>query len=261
MSAFLDGLRETRLWSRLRDLRQLRYRRDQRRFLSAFIRKGGLVFDVGANVGHYTLVAASLGARVIAVEPQAGLADRLRRRFRGSAAVTVVQCAVGAGPGTASLHKTADLTEVASLRTDAAERSRFAKTHPFSLSETVEVVTLESLIERHGKPDFCKIDVEGHESAVLEGLKTPIGALSIEFNREYEEDTARCLKALLALGPYRFNYALGEESRLAEADWLDAGPIQAELGAPFRPPPLGGPLCQARLLGGAGLPRPQSLPE
>ncbi|HEY1763627.1 MAG TPA: FkbM family methyltransferase [Opitutaceae bacterium] len=229
MSAFLDSLRETRFWSRLRDLRHLRYRREQRRFLSAFIRKGGLVFDVGANVGHYTLVATSLGARVVAVEPQAVLADRLRRRFRGSAAVTVVQCAVGAGPGTASLHKTADLTEVASLRPDAGKRSRFAMTHPFSLSETVEVVTLESLIERHGRPDFCKIDVEGHEGAVLEGLKIPIAALSIEFNREYEEDTARCINALAALGPYRFNYALAEETRLAEAEWLDALQIQGSL--------------------------------
>lgn len=229
MNSLLDSLRETRLWSRLRDLRHLHYRREQRRFLSSFIRKGSLVFDVGANVGHYTLVAASLGARVVAVEPQAELAERLRRRFRGLARVTVVECAVGSGPGRASLHKTPDLTEVASLRADVAVRSRFAGDHPFSLSETVDVTTLEALVERHGKPDFCKIDVEGHEGAVLEGLKTPLGALSLEFNREYEDDTERCLAALAALGRYRFNYALGEESRLAEPEWLDAAQIQASL--------------------------------
>ena len=229
MSALLDTLRGTRLWSRVRDMRHLRHRREQRRFLSAFIRKGDLVFDVGANVGHYTLVAASLGARVVAVEPQADLAERLRRRFRSSAGVTVVPCAVGSAPGLASLRKTADLTEVATLRTDAAERSRFAGAHPFTLSETVSVTTLEALIGRHGRPDFCKIDVEGHEGAVLEGLRTPVGALSIEFNREYEDDTARCLALLAALGPYRFNYALGEETRLAEPEWLGAAQVQASL--------------------------------
>jgi FkbM family methyltransferase len=225
VSRFLDLLRETGLWSRLRDQRQLRYRREQRRFLASFIHKGALVFDIGANVGHYALVAASLGARVVAVEPQAELSRRLRRRFQGSAAVTVLQCAVGAAPGTATLHKTADLSEVASLRPDAGERSRFARSHPFSLSETVEVVTLESLVERHGTPDFCKIDVEGHESAVLAGLRTPINGFSFEFNREYEEDTARCLEALAALARYRFNFALGEEAALAEPEWLDGSRV------------------------------------
>jgi FkbM family methyltransferase len=229
MNPLLAGLRETRLWSRLRDWRHLRYCGAQRRFLSHFIRKGNLVFDVGANVGHYALVAASLGATVVAVEPQAALAERLRRRFRGSTRVRVVPCAVGATRGTALLHKTADLSEVASLRPDAAERSRFARDHPFALSESVEVLTLEDLIERHGRPDFCKIDVEGHESAVLLGLRTPIAGLSFEFNREYRDDTARSLAALSALGAYRFNYALAEEPRLAGPAWRDAAAIEADL--------------------------------
>lgn len=236
MSGVLTRLRATHLWSRLRDARHLRRHRAQRRFLSGFIGRGDLVFDLGANVGHYTLVARSLGARVVAVEPQADLAAQLVRRFGRSGGVEVVNCAVGASSGRAILHKTARLTEIASLRADAADRSRFAKDHPFTQSETVDVVTFEELIARHGRPDFCKIDVEGHEGEVLAGLRTPVAGLSFEFNREYRDDTARCLARLSALAPYRFNYALGEATELAEPAWLEAPAVEAALWS--RPDPL-----------------------
>jgi FkbM family methyltransferase len=236
MSHPLLGFRSSRLWSRLSDLRHLQRNRARRRFLAGFIGRNDLVFDIGANVGHFALVARSLGAEVVAVEPQAALADQVRRRFAGSPKVHVLQCALGSSPGTATLHKTAALSEVASLRHDPGVLSRFSKVHPFTLSESVEVRTLEDLIARHGRPDFCKIDVEGHESQVLEGLRTAIAKVSFEFNREYRDDAGRCLALLSALGPYRFNYALGEDTRLAEPRWLGAGQVAASVWA--RPDPL-----------------------
>ena len=236
MSHPLTGLRGSQIWSRLSDLRFLHRNRARRRFLAGFIGKDDLVFDIGANVGHYTLMARSLGAVVVAVEPQAELAAQLRRRFGESPGVRVLQCAVGSSAGTATLRKTSGLSEAASLRSDAGELSRFAGGDAFSLSESVEVVTLEQLIAAQGRPDFCKIDVEGHEGAVLEGLGTAIAAVSLEFNREYREDTVRCLALLSALGPYRFNYALGEDSRLAEPAWLDAEQVGAAIWD--RPDPL-----------------------
>lgn len=222
----LNGLRRTRLWNRMRDIRYLLRHRARRRFLAGFIGRNDLVFDIGANIGHFTLMARSLGARVLAVEPQAALAAELRHRFAGSPRVQVLQCALSSSAGTAPLHKTAELSEVASLREDIGERSRFAIRHPYSLSETVDVMTLEELIGRFGRPSFCKIDVEGHESSVLAGLKTAVARMSFEFASEYRDDTSRCLGLLSALGPYRFNYALGEDTRLAEPGWLEASQVE-----------------------------------
>jgi FkbM family methyltransferase len=225
------NLRETRLWRRLSDLRYVSRNRGRRRFLAGFIKKGDLVFDVGANVGHFTLLALSLGARVVAVEPQSALAAKLRTRFSGSSSVRVVQCALGSSPGTATLHKTEDATEVASLRDDAAKVSRFGQDHSFSLSESVEVSTLADLFKSHGAPQFCKIDVEGYESAVLSGCSTAIPALSFEFCREYMPDTRRCLELLTALGRYQYNFAIGDEVRMAGSTWMTAEEIRKVLDA------------------------------
>jgi FkbM family methyltransferase len=228
---FLEPLRQTRLWAKLRDWRYLRSHRARRNFYREFVQPDSLVFDIGANVGHYVLLFRSLGAEVVAVEPQAALAAGLRRRFSGDDRVNVVQTALGAAPSTATLHKAPGQTEIASLRVDASERSRFAaKFDPTDL-ETVPVITLDELVQRHGRPDFCKIDVEGFEFEVLAGLSTPVPALSLEFNREFWPETVRCLERLETLGAYRFNYALAENDFLANRGWGTAAQLRADLSS------------------------------
>lgn len=229
LPASLAFLRQTRLWQSLSDQRYLRRHRDRQSFYRAFAPPDALVFDIGANVGHYALIFESLGARVLAVEPQAALAAQLHRRFTHHPRVQIIQTALGPHHSTAVLHKAPGLTEIASLRADIGARSRFAAEHPFSEVETVPVTTLDALVAAHGIPDFCKIDVEGFELAVLSGLTQPLPLLSLEFNREFWLETKQCLERLLQLGHYRFNYALGETPHLASPSWLSAAEFTAEL--------------------------------
>lgn len=232
----LSRLRQTRPYALLRDARYLWRHRARRAFYASFVTRGSLVFDVGANVGHYTLIFRSLGARVIAVEPQAELAAGLARRFPArDKGVHLERCALGAAPGEAVLHKTADLSEVASLRSDIGQTSRFAVEHPYVATETVPVRTLAQLIAVHGKPDFCKIDVEGFEHQVLAGLDVPIRALSFEFNREYLDVAETCLARLAQLGAYRFNYSLGEDDHFASSHWQHASELVRQLRASPEP--------------------------
>jgi len=223
----IDHLRNTALYARLRDWRYLWRHRARRRFYSSCAARGSLVFDVGANVGHYTLIFRSVGARVVAVEPQAALAAQLEHRFaRDRDGVRVENCALGATPGRAVLHKTSDLSEVASLRADVAELSRFAADHPYTETESVPVLTLDALISRHGQPDFCKIDVEGYEREVLSGLSTPLRLLSLEYNREYLDVAQDCLAALTRLGPYRYNCTVGDSVSYQFAEWCGASELR-----------------------------------
>ena len=76
--------------------------------LAAILRPGEVFFDVGANIGHHSLVAASRGARVHAFEPVPRLAERLRENFRFNGIedrLVVNVAAVGADPGAAVLYE------------------------------------------------------------------------------------------------------------------------------------------------------------
>ncbi len=225
----LEFLRHTRLWRAVSDARYIRRHRDRCEFFRQFVGPDALVFDIGANVGHYALLFEYLGARVLAVEPQSALVAGLHRRFTGHPRIRVLRTALGPALSTATLHKAPGLTEIASLRADVAARSRFAAEHPFSDSETVPVTTLDALVAEHGTPDFCKIDVEGFELAVLAGLTRPVPCLSLEFNREFWPETTQCLDRLAALGPYCYNYALGEATQLSASSWLSAADLLSTL--------------------------------
>ena len=88
---------------------------------------------------------------------------------------------------------------------------------------TIEVpmLTLDSLIDQFGVPAFTKIDVEDHEVEVLEGLSTPLPALSFEYFSYMPERAIQCIELLKALGNYRYNWSYGESQKLNSDEYID----------------------------------------
>lgn len=217
------------LTARLPGARRLRRRRLA--FFRRFIHSGELVFDVGANAGERTELFLALGARVVAVDPQPTCLRRLRRRFGRDPRVTVVDRALGAAPGEAEML-IAEADTISSLSPEwvaSVRRSgRFAD-YSWNRRLRVPVTTLDALIAEHGRPVFVKIDVEGFEDAVLQGLSRPLRMVSFEFTPEHRAPALAALRRLAALGPAWFNYSVGDTLRWAWTQWLEAGAALAAL--------------------------------
>lgn len=203
-----------------------------RAFYRQFVRPGDLVFDIGAHVGNRLRVLRQLGAVCVAVEPQPLFADFLQRLYGREKGVVLVREAIGAAPGEATLHisrRTPTVTTLSAGWMAAVQRADSFADVRWEEQVTVPVTTLDALVARYGAPAFCKIDVEGSESAVLQGLSTPLPLLSFEYIPATPELSLACIQRLGQLGDYRYNWSAGEEQRLASARWLTPGEMVERL--------------------------------
>lgn len=209
----------------------LRQRR-LRRLYAQFVSRGDLVFDLGAHAGNHTRALASIGCRVVALEPQPDFARLLRALFAGKAGIEVVEAAVGQAVGQRTLaisERTPTMTTIADDWRGDRERDPQFSAVEWNGSVAVEATTLDALIERFGMPAFVKIDVEGAEPEVLAGLRQPVSAISFEYLPRALDYVAAGVARLCALGPYRFNWSPGESHRLVADRWLKDDELAAAL--------------------------------
>jgi FkbM family methyltransferase len=169
--------------------------------------RGADFVDVGAHVGLYTVTAAhGTRGRVLAIEPNPLARAQLLENvsLNGLRNVTVVPKAVADAPGRALLHVPATPDPSFS----SLEAGRFAEGDPVE----VEVTTVDDEVARAGlHPTVVKIDVEGGELRVVEGMKRTIAVYRPAILVEVTEESARTLAHLLE-GYSGFRVGRGLES-------------------------------------------------
>jgi FkbM family methyltransferase len=178
-----------------------------------FVRPGDLAFDIGSHVGDRIGVFRRIGARVVALEPQPLCADVIRALYGDDPAVCLVEGACGSAIGRLTLHINSANPAVTTASRDfvaAADGAGGWEGQVWDRQVDVAVTTLDALIAVHGAPAFVKIDVEGYEANVLDGLSQPPPALSFEFTTIQRDVALACLDRIATLGDYRFSLSLGE---------------------------------------------------
>jgi FkbM family methyltransferase len=145
-----------------------------------FVRPGDTIWDIGANVGLFTIAAAQRAGPtglVLAIEPDIWLAALLQRTAAAqrpnAAPIHIMQVAVSGATGTQTLH-IANRNRASNHLSSVPEHSQAGGTR-----ETYEVqcITLDSLLEeipnqspdQTPPPSLVKIDVEGSEIDLLNG--------------------------------------------------------------------------------------------
>lgn len=134
---------------------------------------GGTVYDIGANIGFFALLAARFageGGQVIAFEPVPAIADLVREAAQRSALADQVDVrtqAVARAAGSEQLYVVAD----------ASWSHLASRGNPGGAVETidVEVTTLDDVVAGGApSPDVIKLDVEGSEGDVLRGAQATL---------------------------------------------------------------------------------------
>ena len=160
-----------------------------------------------------TSIFKSLGAKVISVEPNPIVAEKINNDI-------VIQKACSDTNGTIELRIPNTDDEIFSLLSTTVQmRADFDYYHPvFSENKKldVETITLDSLIINYGIPKYVKIDVEGAEISVLKGLTKKIEALSFEIIG-MQPDWRSCFDEVERLGEYEYTLVPFE-------DWVQVIP-------------------------------------
>jgi FkbM family methyltransferase len=141
------------------------------------LRPGMVAFDVGAHVGWITVWLAQLvgpAGRVVAFEPGLNNLPYLRRNLATLPQATLVESAVGAADGQATLFEES-LTGQNNALGAPYHRLAANAAQTVAVAEITErrvtLLALDSFAARENlAPDLVKLDVEGHELAVLQGM-------------------------------------------------------------------------------------------
>lgn len=145
------------------------YEQDLQQAITDWVEPGSVVYDLGANIGYVSLLLArAVGktGRVFAFEPLPANQARLRKNLELNPGLNImlVPSAVAdkTGESLFSVHFSDDMGKLANL---PGRETNFAE------QISVQTVALDDFVATNPIPQVVKIDVEGGEVLVLQGMR------------------------------------------------------------------------------------------
>lgn len=167
-----------------------------------------LIFDIGANIGRYSLTYAKDSENtIISVEASPNTYNILKINMSPFTNVTALEYAVcnSKEPYITFYNCQSDTLSTLDINWLSSSDSRFGD-HVGKFSPIqVKTITLDALIEKYGVPDMLKIDVEGAEEGVIRSLSKKVPILLFEWAAEWKDSLKLAIDHLTSLGFTRFH--------------------------------------------------------
>jgi len=166
--------------------KEIVYEENIRNQIRPYIKPGSKIFEIGSNIGQYTLEFSELlgsNGQLIAIEPDQDNFTLLSEncRLNRCSNVTLVCKAVSNQEGETQFFK-----DTITGGRSGSLIVEYAANHFQGRQETVHTTTYNSLVSTYGIPDFVKVDVEGAETLIftLTTLLHPATVFFIEVRKE-----------------------------------------------------------------------------
>ena len=124
------------------------------------------LFDLGAHFGLFSLAAAQFGGRAVAVDPSPLAAKMIRTQVRLNRfgdQIRILQAAVSDSPGQLNMLSAGVFSDGYFRLVSGRSRRELSQ---------AKATTIDQMSQEFGVPTHIKVDVEGHEAAVLRGGRT-----------------------------------------------------------------------------------------
>lgn len=190
---------------------------------------GETLFDIGANMGQYSMLAAKSGVKVHAFEPEAQNFALLVRNI----AINEFGAMIVPWPVALSDHISLDILHLSGMIAGGSchaygdSKDFRGNDHTFPHSQGSMATTLDHFSAKYGHADHIKIDVDGFEHLVVKGGLVTFGrakTVLIEINTKYPEHMDYVLPKMAELG-FNYDAAQAEDSRRKEGPFTGVGNV------------------------------------
>lgn len=130
------------------------------------VNKGDVILDIGANIGYYALMEARLTGRaglVYACEPVPENFELLKRNIQlnGVTNIEAFNIALGDKNGEVEMY----LSQKSNLHSMSLTKNTSSESRI-----KVKLLKVDEFLKDKGAPDFVRMDVEGYENKILQGM-------------------------------------------------------------------------------------------
>jgi FkbM family methyltransferase len=162
---------------------------------------GEVFYDIGANIGVYTALAARRvgeSGRVYAFEPHCGTFARLLETVAANKFEAIVRAcsfALHDREGFYDFNYRSTIPGTSNSQLDSLATAKETLLVP-DVTELKFATSVDALVQTHGfaPPDHVKIDVDGNELLILQGMRGLLGSsdrpksLQLEMNKRYRAE-------------------------------------------------------------------------